>query len=122
MYLLDFPIFIKQLLPPSWRNTWIESLAYVLSAPLGGAWLRFGEFRRKTRDQININGQVLTLEYHLGVLANVPQSSVRIVGDARRGYFTIFIPRSIELDTLEKLRKFVDAHKIAGSGYEFCFF
>ncbi|MCY4418870.1 MAG: hypothetical protein OXB93_03375 [Cytophagales bacterium] len=119
MYLLSLSLLLNHLLPPNWRKTWRERWMRTWMEALEPAYRGLLIFRKEIKHQTNTQAQVLTLEYHLNLIANT-YGRIYLSDDEERGaFFRIHMPSTLSLEVMEQINRFLDVHLLAGIQYEF---
>ena len=118
MYFLNFDIWIQQLLPPSWRGLWPEALIKVFVHPFRRLHQELTQFVGDAPNRLNIQAQVMSLEFHLNLIAQT-QREIHLSDNTqvRNGYF-VHVPSDTDADTERKLRNFLDIYTPLGFQYE----
>ena len=117
MYLIDFRVLVTQILPPTWRKTWVEKVAQALLAPLGSLYEGFVAKKKFLHEGINANAQVKALEYNLNKVADAYPNVIYIRDDSRAFSFTIFIPENLSEEKISRVRTFVKRYKLLGTSF-----
>ena len=122
MYLLNFTSFLKQLLPPPWRDNYVFNILYTLLSPIEYVLCAFADERTKRREQLQINIQVFPLQ---AVLSNIMQAPVRIEHRISKP-FTFFVrihttngaaTQEIEAKKVQ-MQQLLMRYKLAGTSFE----
>ena len=80
MYLIDYNTFIRQAIPPHWRDRWEHHLIDVLCSPLRKLFDESYTYRREVLEQLNLNSQILSFEGRLNELNGFKNREI-IIGD-----------------------------------------
>ena len=122
MYLLNFSLFIKHLLPPTWRDSWQETLIQTLLSPLKESWTRFEKLREPKTLPFGENIQALPLEARCSAIMG---SRVLVEHRSTRSY-TVYIsvkrPSLAAARVVHELRKndlkrFLSKNLLASTSY-----
>ena len=116
MYLIDFDIFLRQYLPPTWRNSWQETLLSVLLHPLKEVHTAFRQQTRLRLQQTATNMQLLSLQSALIEMANEFVSVEQRSSDP----FTFFVrvSKKVRKRDGKRIEAYLEQHKLAGTAYE----
>lgn len=114
MYLIDKKVFIKQLLPPHWRDTYREAVLSALLAPLFGLYDRLMAYRNAVRSEVNLSGQVLVLD---AAVKRIAKTQNAYLVDNNNFSFEVVIPKGVDGEALAEIKKTLNAYKPAGVKY-----
>lgn len=115
MYLIDYAILLKQILPPHWRGTWREHLIRSLMEPVIADYNDFYDYIYSIPQQVNLNSQVMVMEETLNRLAGHLTRLIYIDDSPQNGSFVVNIPAGDP--ALYKIIEFLDQYSIAGKSY-----
>lgn len=96
MYLTNYDSYIRQIIPPHWRDQWQEQLIKSLCSPLRQLMDEMPVIERAFREEVNINSQVMALEAKLNELLAYEQQEVTIVNSSTNGAVVLRIPNDLE--------------------------
>ena len=122
MYLLNFSLFLKQLLPPPWRAGWQHTVIYALLHPLEHVARAFSAERSATRVRLQVSMQVFSLQ---AVLSNIMQSPVRIehrASNPHTFFVRVHLPTDVSTqeitDRKAAINQLLKRHRLAGTFFE----
>ena len=106
-------IFVKQMLPPHWRNTWREPMLRALLTPVFNIYKRFASYRRKATENINMSAQIFVINV---AVRRVSGAEISNVADNNDGSFTVYLP-AISTEKRADILQLINAYKPSGSRY-----
>jgi len=112
MYLTDYDTFVRQAVPPHWRDTWKHHLIAVLCVPLKTLLEDLSEYEKNTRLKINENSQVMSLETKLNERNEFVRREITVTDGDENGQIILRIPNIPS--AVSKSLRYLNALKAAG--------
>lgn len=117
MYNIHLEAYVRQLLPPHHRKPILVALLRTLFKKVGDLFTEFNDYRRDSYLEITATGQVLTMEFNLSRLIGLPMNYIYIA-DSNSADFAVLIPDTLTRLEEEKIRAYVEAHRLSGKSFE----
>ncbi len=114
IYLIHFSLFLKHLLPPTWRKTWQYTLVHTLLFPLKERLEEFIHTRIRDVTTIQSNMQVFALR---SALSTIVGKSVYIEHQVPFT-FHVRVPADTSERARRKIASYINKYKLAGTSAE----
>jgi len=111
----DFDIYVKQLIPPSWRDTWREQLMVAVLAPWRAQYEKLYAYQAEIKKSLNLNAQKLVLRDYLNEQCGYEFRQIYFTENRGEGKYTIHTPADDNKETI--IQNIMKDVLIAGTDY-----
>ena len=116
MYLIDYDTFIRQALPPHWRDQWQQHLIAALCAPLKQAFDETYKLKCHAEEQAHLNLQTMSFEQSLNIINGYNNREIALSDGDSNGTIRIITPDVPVVKA--RIRKHFEQVKVAGEKIE----